>query len=641
MIACFLGVRRRCRWLVVAGLLSLSLSVGGLARVPLLAAQTPAPAGGSAPQAYLAAVGARASAPSPAVGLVDERYGFDVAGNVVSRTARVVGVGVFTDRASFDGLGRLSSVVSSGPDGAGSVSYSYDRAGNRTGVTSAGAGGVSVQTVVFDGADRPLRTVTSGAVSTASVYAYDGAGRVSGVASWVPSDGFPAAGVPPAGAVVTSYTYTVDGLLASVSTPERAVSYSYDGLGRPVGVTTSTPVSAHAARWVFDGWSPVAALDDVFGWSGYYMDVAGQSLGQTSASGAVWHVTDVLGSVVVQDPSAQGQPGVLAAGVVAATEAMRWGPWGERQFHSAGWDADVGFTGQRVESGTGLGLFPARAYHPGTSWLQPDLFPGVLSDPSSLNRQAYVSNNPLTVTDPTGNCPWCIPIGFGGGLAGYLIYRHVTPADQRSPEKAIAWTVGGAVATTLLVGTAPVWVPIVGGRLLGRYVGPMIGRLVRAGQPALPPAGTVAPSSGSSLWTGLGSMLGGLALGGIAKGAINNTKQPNGNNNTSGGRYNGSNATPNPAPPANQGRVPPKADSVLRQVDATGQPPQGYSGGGTFQNREGLLPSTDSRGNPITYREWDVDPTGSGPRNAERIVTGSDGSAYYTSDHYASFIRMR
>ena len=44
----------------------------------------------------------------------------------------------------------------------------------------------------------------------------------------------------------------------------------------------------------------------------------------------------------------------------------------------------------------------------------------------------------------------------------------------------------------------------------------------------------------------------------------------------------------------------------------------------------------------ITYREWDVNPKpATGRRDAERIVTGSDGSAYYTSDHYQTFRKIR
>jgi guanyl-specific ribonuclease Sa len=40
----------------------------------------------------------------------------------------------------------------------------------------------------------------------------------------------------------------------------------------------------------------------------------------------------------------------------------------------------------------------------------------------------------------------------------------------------------------------------------------------------------------------------------------------------------------------------------------------------------------------VTYREWDVNPNIKGvDRDDERIVTGSNGTAYYTNDHYNSF----
>lgn len=43
----------------------------------------------------------------------------------------------------------------------------------------------------------------------------------------------------------------------------------------------------------------------------------------------------------------------------------------------------------------------------------------------------------------------------------------------------------------------------------------------------------------------------------------------------------------------------------------------------------------------ITYREWDVNPKIKGvDRGEERLVTGSDGSAYYTADHYQTFIHI-
>jgi guanyl-specific ribonuclease Sa len=68
----------------------------------------------------------------------------------------------------------------------------------------------------------------------------------------------------------------------------------------------------------------------------------------------------------------------------------------------------------------------------------------------------------------------------------------------------------------------------------------------------------------------------------------------------------------------------------------------GTSGGRTFRNNEGQLPSTDSTGARARYREWDVNPKKPGrSRDAERIITGADGSAWYTLDHYRSFHQIR
>ena len=86
--------------------------------------------------------------------------------------------------------------------------------------------------------------------------------------------------------------------------------------------------------------------------------------------------------------------------------------------------------------------------------------------------------------------------------------------------------------------------------------------------------------------------------------------------------------------------------TVLNRVDAKGAPLPGYKGGKTFLNdgSQGaqVLPRTASDGGSITYREWDLSPNIKGvPRDARRLVTGSDGSAYYTTDHYLSFIQFR
>ncbi|QCQ92084.1 ribonuclease domain-containing protein [Rhodococcus sp. SGAir0479] len=90
--------------------------------------------------------------------------------------------------------------------------------------------------------------------------------------------------------------------------------------------------------------------------------------------------------------------------------------------------------------------------------------------------------------------------------------------------------------------------------------------------------------------------------------------------------------------------VPQAAWATLAAIDAGRWPPSdapGTEGGRTFGNHEGRLPATGS-GQQIRYQEWDVNRKQSGRgRDGHRIVTGSDGSAWYTDDHYETFTRMR
>jgi guanyl-specific ribonuclease Sa len=88
-----------------------------------------------------------------------------------------------------------------------------------------------------------------------------------------------------------------------------------------------------------------------------------------------------------------------------------------------------------------------------------------------------------------------------------------------------------------------------------------------------------------------------------------------------------------------------KVLAVLAVIDRTGAAPAGYVGGEQFMNdgRDGgqVLPRYDSAGRTIAYREWDVNPYTGANRGTERLVTGSDGSAWFTSDHYNTFVRVR
>lgn len=87
--------------------------------------------------------------------------------------------------------------------------------------------------------------------------------------------------------------------------------------------------------------------------------------------------------------------------------------------------------------------------------------------------------------------------------------------------------------------------------------------------------------------------------------------------------------------------IPPYVLETLLYIQQHNKAPEGYVGGRTFENREKRLPIKLPNGTKIKYREWDVFPKQRGQnRGAERLITGSDESAWYTKNHYQSFIKI-
>lgn len=91
-----------------------------------------------------------------------------------------------------------------------------------------------------------------------------------------------------------------------------------------------------------------------------------------------------------------------------------------------------------------------------------------------------------------------------------------------------------------------------------------------------------------------------------------------------------------------QETIPAKVRVVLAYVREHNRAPAGYVGGRKFGNYENLLPKTSPQGQRIQYREWDVNPKKENQnRGAQRLVTGSDDRAWYTRDHYNSFVEVK
>ncbi|MBC7251753.1 MAG: RHS repeat-associated core domain-containing protein, partial [Anaerolineae bacterium] len=85
------------------------------------------------------------------------------------------------------------------------------------------------------------------------------------------------------------------------------------------------------------------------------------------------------------------------------TARQRYYPYGEVRWREGTLPTDFTFTGQRVEAGLGLLDYRARFYNPVLGrFVSADTVVPNPGNPQDLNRYAYVRNNPLRYTDPSG-----------------------------------------------------------------------------------------------------------------------------------------------------------------------------------------------------------------------------------------------
>jgi large repetitive protein len=321
--------------------------------------------------------------------------------NALSQPSGITyGAGADTRSYGYDHLHRLTSDTFKTNAGStiASITYGYDADNNETSKATVGFSGASSNTYTYDWADRLLSWNNGTATSN---YAYDNSGNRT--QSGTQTFAYNARNELTAGAGST-YNYTARGTLASVVTGGTTVtttndafgqaitqgnqSYAYDGVGRVVTDTTS---GGGTRTLSYSGTTNEVAGD---GTSTYSRGPGGGLVGVRTGGAGKLAWTDLHTDVV----------GQFAAAGSSLAGSTTYGPLGTI-VASAGMSGNLGYQSGWTETSNGRVNMAARWYNPATG--QFDNRDSAQNSPTpnsaNANGYAFVNDNPLTGTDPTGH----------------------------------------------------------------------------------------------------------------------------------------------------------------------------------------------------------------------------------------------
>ena len=271
--------------------------------------------------------------------------------------------------------------------------YAYDPTRRENGRVVTGNGSVAVP------AGPGSVTVTANALNQISSQSYNANGNVlTGVQ---PGTGNPLAytydqeglgqilTVTSGGTAVATYQYAPDGTRWATITPSGTTYFIQDERGNDIAEVDATGTVQR--RLVYDGVHVAPFL------------VASAPNGSGVFGTVVYNHFDRLGSVI----------GTFDGGGNALGQ-FAYQPFGEIPAPLAG--TTFGYAGYRYDAETGL-------YHTGRRYYDPTVGRFLMPDPigyaGGLHLYAYVGNDPLNRTDPSGLCD--NPSGCGGGSSNQLI----------------------------------------------------------------------------------------------------------------------------------------------------------------------------------------------------------------------------
>jgi RHS repeat-associated protein len=270
---------------------------------------------------------------------------------------------------SYDALGRLKEAQTASLTAANTwkLGWEYDRYGNRLSQNLLD-GTLSVSAPQLTISATTNRITTSG-------YSYDAAGNMTNDA-------------------LNAYTYDAENRVVSVNSGNTA-TYTYSGPLRVKKVAGST-----TTRYIFSGSKVVAEYVNGVAVSSptrEYVYAGGQLVATHEGSALKYHHPDHLSTRVETNSSG------------TAVRTFGHLPFGE-SWYETGTADKWKFTSYERDSESGLDQAIFR-YHSSRlgRFMSPDLLAGNIFSPQSLNRYAYVNNDPINLVDPLGLSPHDAP----------------------------------------------------------------------------------------------------------------------------------------------------------------------------------------------------------------------------------------
>jgi RHS repeat-associated protein len=326
-----------------------------------------------------------------------QTFGYDNAG-----APKTIDYGLGRARTfEYDELGRLKSdgLKNSAGTTVSSVAYTFDLSNNLTGKTTTGVQGAGANTYTYDDAGR-LKSWTGGGKAT--TYGWDDAGnRVS-------ADG-KTARFDERNRLITDgtadYSYSARGTLLSKTTGSTTDSTAFDAFDRVISQGGRTyqydgadrPVTGNGTTMQYAGFSDEVVADgtQIYG-RGLGDDVLSIGQGTTKRLTMSDSHSDVVGGF---DPA----DGTLAA----LPDSRTYDPFGKIAA-AGGLNYGVGYQGDWNDPATGDSNMGARWYDPDTgTFTSRDTISYSDGDSATANKYLYGNANPLANIDPTGNssCP--------------------------------------------------------------------------------------------------------------------------------------------------------------------------------------------------------------------------------------------